>query len=369
MTLNIQFHSTLLLLHVLHVFASLSEYNNGFNLGVASRPMLRFVQPVQDSVVLSGQVTVNLVVHPPAFNLTELGVFFCIELIYRHGHERSCYLDTPLPWTAKIDGLQAGRMQILATLEQNTSSFDKNNIRIEQLETITISKTSVSFQIGTRSLSPTMQITYPRPQEHLSLGKVDIAMRVGNLPKPIRGGSGYFCATFIQHVGDQTKERSTSKCVATIEKETVLSTDFSNGVHGVSAQLYDENGKMMSNNAAQTSTIFRVTKIDSNHQRGPKHWPKPNGDYSETPSVAARTIHIALMSVRSYNRYHEALVMIKSLLFHRQTSIRIHLHIIVDDPGQIFVRFLLVLYIRFLHFLEVYFFVEANKCIALGKEI
>jgi len=298
--------------------------------------MLRFVQPVQDSVVLSGQVTVNLVVHPPAFNLTELGVFFCIELIYRHGHERSCYLDTPLPWTAKIDGLQAGRMQILATLEQNTSSFDKNNIRIEQLETITISKTSVSFQIGTRSLSPTMQITYPRPQEHLSLGKVDIAMRVGNLPKPIRGGSGYFCATFIQHVGDQTKERSTSKCVATKEKETVLSTDFSNGVHGVSAQLYDENGKMMSNNAAQTSTIFRVTKIDSNHQRGPKHWPKPNGDYSETPSVAARTIHIALMSVRSYNRYHEALVMIKSLLFHRQTSIRIHLHIIVDDPGQIF---------------------------------
>ena len=104
MTLNIQFHSTLLLLHILHVFASLSEYNNGFNLGVASRPMLRFVQPVQDSVVLSGQVTVNLVVHPPAFNLTELGVFFCIELIYRHGHERSCYLDTPLPWTAKIDG-------------------------------------------------------------------------------------------------------------------------------------------------------------------------------------------------------------------------------------------------------------------------
>ena len=79
MTLNIQFHSTLLLLHVLHVFASLSEYNNGFNLGVASRPMLRFVQPVQDSVVLSGQVTVNLVVHPPAFNLTELGVVFCIE--------------------------------------------------------------------------------------------------------------------------------------------------------------------------------------------------------------------------------------------------------------------------------------------------
>ena len=36
-------------------------------------------------------------------------------------------------------------------------------------------------------------------------------------------------------------------------------------------------------------------------------------------NVPPPIIHVAIMSVRSYNRYHETIVMIKSLLFHRKT--------------------------------------------------
>jgi hypothetical protein len=342
------------------VLSSATEvYHDSFALGFSTRPMIRFVQPVQDTLVLSGKLTVQVVVSPPDLQMKEMNLFFCIELIYRHGHERRCYLDETLPWTASIDGLQAGKMQILATLEHNTSSIDPNEDS-EQINSITIAKTQVGFEVAETSLSPTMQITYPRPKEHLSTKDVDVAMRIGNfLPnkettkKNVDGTgrdneAGYFCVTFVQDIGDPKKERKHNKCIVPDTQEVVMSTSFHNGVHAVSARLYSKNGKPMKNQASATSTIFRVSSLSPEEQNsiGPIHWPNTNGDYSvidekiridlgeNTPPPSI--IHIAIMSVRSYNRYHESIVMIKSLLFHRKTTKIIHLHLIVDQPGQKF---------------------------------
>ena len=55
------------------------------------------------------------------------------------------------------------------------------------------------------------------------------------------------------------------------------------------------------------------------------------GDMAKLP-----TVHIAVLSAISYNRYNEALVMIKSILFHRKRANLIHFHLIVDPSGRIF---------------------------------
>jgi len=314
---------SLFLVSFLSTTTATEVYHDSFALGFSTRPMIRFVQPVQDSLVLSGKLTVQVVVSPPDLQMNEMDLFFCIELIYRHGHERRCYLDVPLPWTATIDGLQAGRMQILATLEHNTTVIDPTDDN-EQIDSITIAKTQVGFDVAETSLSPTMQITYPRPKEHLSTKDVDVAMRIGNfLPSKKNidddqgNEAGYFCVTFVQDIGDPKKERKHNKCIVPDTTEVVMSALFHNGVHAVSARLYSKNGKPMKNQASATSTIFRVSALSTEEQKkvGPMHWPNSNGDYSiidgnqsnnalkQTPPI----IHLAIMSVRSYNRYHETM--------------------------------------------------------------
>ena len=255
---------SLFLVSFLSTTTATEVYHDSFALGFSTRPMIRFVQPVQDSLVLSGKLTVQVVVSPPDLQMNEMDLFFCIELIYRHGHERRCYLDVPLPWTATIDGLQAGRMQILATLEHNTTVIDPTEDN-EQIGSITIAKTQVGFDVAETSLSPTMQITYPRPKEHLSTKDVDVAMRIGNfLPSKKNidddqwNEAGYFCVTFVQDIGDPKKERKHNKCIVPDTTEVVMSALFHNGVHAVSARLYSKNGKPM-NNKHQRHQLYFVS--------------------------------------------------------------------------------------------------------------
>ena len=310
------------------------EYRGSFTLGLNTRPMLRFVQPVQDALIQSGKLTLQLVLTPPDLSLSAMHLFFCIELIYRHGHERRCYVNVKLPWTATIDGLQEGKTQILATLEQNTSAIDPHEPP-EFIESITVAKTTVGFSVEDASETSTMQITCPRPKEHLSTPSVDVAMRISNFKlnaeeaaEKNEEDAGYFCITFVQDVGHPHKEKKINRCVVPESPEVVMTKSFPNGMHAVSARLYSNKGVPMKNQAAATSTIFRVSSLSADEQNktGPLHWPDVNNDYTlidleifQQENVPPPIIHVAIMSVRSYNRYHETIVMIKSLLFHRKT--------------------------------------------------
>ena len=132
----------------------------------------------------------------------------------------------PLPWTAKIDGLQQGRMQILATLEHNSTEEIFPGGMLEERDTVILAKTQVGFDVAMGEAPPSMQITYPRPEEHLSTESVDVAMRIGNF-KPGAGPAGYFCATFVENIGDPSKERTHNKCIVPDRGEIVLSTSAS----------------------------------------------------------------------------------------------------------------------------------------------
>ena len=354
---------------------------------------LRFAKPKQGSLVLTSSVTVHLVADPPDFDMLAHDIFFCIELLYRHGTERRCIENTALPWVANIDGLQEGTVQIVGTLERNATTISGGTVEtaalpeamgteiaadmrisewdgIEQ-ETHVLAQTRVSFDVVVREKpAQTMQISFPRPNEHLSTGSVDVAMRVGGLifassasssspsievagddndntgrGKDDGDTSSYFCTSFVENLNHPTLEKTHNRCIVPEHNEIVLSTKFSTGLHGISARLYGSDGFPLGGPASSTSTVFRITETAAGYRPGASHWPNPSGDYHaedeairvlSAPAASLPIIHLAVTSYRSFNRYKEALLMVKSMLLHRTSSNIVHLHLIVDKAGQQF---------------------------------
>jgi lipopolysaccharide biosynthesis glycosyltransferase len=334
---------------------------------------IRFAQPKQGSLVLTSSVTVQLVADPPDFDMLAHGVFFCLDLLYRHGTERRCIHNTALPWMANIDGLQQGTVQIIATLERNATTIGHaetaalpeamgSHVAADpwdsaELETHVLAQTRVSFDVVMReNPEQTMQISFPRPNEHLSTGSVDVAMRVGgfrpassatDLEDDGSGGdaSSYFCTSFVENLNHPTLEKTHNRCIVPEHNEIVLSTKFSTGLHGISARLYGSDGVPLGGPASSTSTVFRITETATGYRPGAPHWPNPLGDYQAeddaisalaAPASPLPVIHLAVTSYRSFNRYKEALLMFKSMLLHRGSSNIVHLHLIVDTAGQQF---------------------------------
>ena len=340
---------------------------------------LRFAKPKQGSLVLTSSVTVHLIADPPDFDMLAHSVFFCIELLYRHGAERRCMQNTALPWVANIDGLQQGTVQIIGTLERNATMISGGPAEVATLpeaigshvmtnpsggdwdntdqDTHVLAKTRVSFNVVMREKSPqTMQISFPRPNEHLSTGSVDVAMRVGGF-RPASSASSrssntagrgetndagnndvtsYFCTSFVENLNHPTLEKTHNRCIVPEHNEIVLSTKFSTGLHGISARLYGSDGFPLGGAASSTSTVFRITETSTGYRPGASHWPNPSGEYHAeddliralaAPAPPIPVIHLAVTSYRSFNRYKEALLMFKSMLLHRTSSNIIHIHL------------------------------------------
>ena len=328
---------------------------------------LQFLKPKQNSLVLTSSVTVHLVTDPPNFNIRAYGVFFCLELLFRHGSERRCQYGASLPWVATIDGLQQGKVGITATLERNNTIVDVsemeslalgssmgrqvaglNDIDEVERETEIIARSRVSFEVLMEETEApeTMHISFPRPNEHLSTGSVDVAMRVGGL-KSSPGGeiSSYFCTSFVENLNHPTLEKTHNRCIVPENSEIVLSTRFSSGLHGISARLYGSDGIPLSGSASSTSTVFRITEAALGYEAKASHWPNSDGNYkAEDDAIVARAapnpplpvIHVVVTSYRSFNRYRECLIMIKSMILHKASPNILHIHLVVDAAGQQF---------------------------------
>eukprot|EP00943_MAST-04B_sp_MAST-4B-sp1_P008167 g8167.t1 len=270
--------------------------------GGVEMPQIYFTSPNEGEILKSSDVTVGLAIEPEQANLKERNILMCLELLFRH--------DTR-------------SMNIVVDVKP--------------------------AKVG---------ITFPRREEHLSIQYVGIAVRLYGFEKD----DGIVCMTISKdiHLNDQGMVtrvgESTDQCLKPTRNEIVISTDFPEGLNGVSAQLYSLDGKPLGKRGTMTQTWFRVTPSTSLPR--PKmglltYWDScmeedPKTGAPLTPEIAGNflpeidntdqypVVHIGVLSARSYDRYDEAMVMIKSILFNRKRPNVLHFHLIVDPAGRIF---------------------------------
>lgn len=322
------------------VDAAADSVATGAFLTDAVRPAIVIAAPAPGAIITTSDVLLELRLEPEDFDMKRHNLKFCVELLYLHGRNRQCY-DHDLPWTARVEGLAPARVSAVATLESNTTRFNARGVPLPDV----IATSQVSFRIAdTAVVPPKMDITYPHPQEHLSTSQIDVAMRLSNF----KADDGYFCATFFSHLGSD-RESSFDECVVPNRDEIVVSVNFENGYHGVSARLYDTAGTPIEDPNAVTATHFRVSapstgaddsladagSLDLDMRVGSAAASKPDG-VNRGAAGDLDTVHLSIMSVRSYDRYEEAFVMIKSILFNRRRPNPLHFHLIVDGPGRAF---------------------------------
>jgi hypothetical protein len=316
--------------------------------GGVEMPQIYFTSPNEGEVVKSSDVLVGLAIEPEQANLKERNILMCLELLFRHGKQRSCFSDIT---DVEMSGLEGGQLLAIATLELNATLDGRVQGQI-------ISKDTRSMNIVVDIKPAKVGITFPRTEEHLSIQYVGIAVRLDGFEKD----DGIVCMTISKdiHLNDQGMVtrvgESTDQCLKPTRNEIVISTDFPEGLNGVSAQLYSLDGKPLGKRGTMTQTWFRVTPStslprpkmglltywDSCMEEDPKTGVPlaleiPGNFLPEIDNTDQfPVVHIGVLSARSYDRYDEAMVMIKSILFNRKRPNILHFHLIVDPAGRIY---------------------------------
>ncbi len=316
--------------------------------GGVEMPQIFFTSPNEGEILKSSDVLVGLAIEPENTNLMERNIVMCLELLFRHGKQRSCFNDIT---DVEMSGLEGGQLLAIATLELNATLDGRVQGQI-------ISKDTRSINVIVDVKPAKVGITFPRTEEHLSVQYVGVAVRLDGFEKD----DGIVCMTISKdiHVNEQGMVthvgESTDQCLKPMRKEIVVSTNFPEGLNGVSAQLYSMDGTPLGKRGTMTQTWFRVTPSSSLPR--PKmglitYWDSCMEEDPTTgipintnipgkflPALDATdeypVVHIGVLSARSYDRYDEAMVMIKSILFNRKRPNILHFHLIVDPAGRIF---------------------------------
>ena len=311
-------------------------------------PQIFFTSPQEGEVLRSSDVLVGLAIEPANANLRERNIVMCLELLFRHGKSRSCFNDLT---DVEMSGVESGQLLAIATLELNATVDGRTPGEI-------ISKDTRSISVLVDVKPAKIGITFPRTEEHLSIQYVGVAVRLDGFEKD----DGIVCMTITKDIevneqGEITRVgESADQCLQPMRKEIVVSTNFPEGLNGVSAQLYSMDGKPLGKRGTKSQTWFRVTSstslprpkmglitywdscMEEDPETGMLLKPTEPGQFLAMVdnTIAFPTVHIGVLSARSYDRYNEALVMMKSILFNRKRPNILHFHLIVDAAGRIF---------------------------------
>jgi hypothetical protein len=142
------------------------------------------------------------------------------------------------------------------------------------------------------------------------------------------------------------ERQSFVKCRAANATSWALPRNLPGGSHTVSLQLYRD-GLPLTGPNSRVDVEFKIVIPEPPQTLSPS-MEKNSGVASVHKNVVAlpinhtkNSIHIFLMSSRSYDRYQEAIIMLKSLLFHHDPSFvrgalpAIHFHIVTDAAGKV----------------------------------
>ena len=343
-------------------------------------PSVRVVSPAQGAVLRNSTVFIEMAVGE-GFRLGVDGVV-CLSVIWDKGKARECF-DSLEALPLRLDGLESDVYALLASIEARPPGGSS--------EPRVLATAHSTFEVRAEREPPKIFVPFPRDGEKLSYAgagrpggvtRVEASLVALNFAHE----RGWICAAFDSEpqaqVGAWRAEAAAAaagelghgaaggipahplNCVP--PNTTVVGGDLPVGRHVFVAELVDRSFRPLL--TAQTAERVKLTR----HQAvftilPPPRLPAaraPGGAEVASAAVDARagmgaavhaigsangatqppaidasggTVHIAVMSCRSHDRYLEALVMIKSLLLHLRAR-RLHLHLIVDAGGASFFR-------------------------------
>ena len=150
-----------------------------------------------------------------------------------------------------MSGVESGQLLAIATLELNATVDGRTPGEI-------ISKDTRSISVLVDVKPAKIGITFPRTEEHLSIQYVGVAVRLDGFEKD----DGIVCMTITKNIevneqGEITRVgESADQCLQPMRKEIVVSTNFPEGLNGVSAQLYSMDGKPLGKRGTKSQRGF-----------------------------------------------------------------------------------------------------------------
>ena len=331
--------------------------------------ILRILSPQHESIHHTGSVTLILDIN----KILPSGSLVCIDVSWDKGRKSICRSSTETSWTMR--GLEDGNYLVVAQLRDSDSIYstvlaeDRANFDIV-IPTIELSpRIFISFPTGNGRVfsDAAAEISFYTTNFGLTMGTICLT---ANLLQPEK--QNISPANFLhESQTQQWRELIHQECVSPQVHSWPIGTfkSLSPGHYEIIIRLHGVDGQPLSLETSpfatastsffvaappQRSIIPHITRLNTSsidHLEAGANFLTFDGsretlrqEISPTYTIDRR-IHVAIISARVRDRYEEALVMIKSMLFNWRpptitnklnVPIGLVLHMIVDERGAAF---------------------------------
>ena len=312
-----------LLLQYLHF-----GHSDGLNL-------VTFVQPSSDdSLYSSGTVPLQFNINDSRYELGPANVL-CVDVIWAQGEQSFCK-DRLDGWVLK--GLDSGKYMIRASLhsinENKNVIIDEKGF-VDPASVAIVDSVTRHFTVKLDEVIPKVHVTWPRGGERVVLDKENDKLEVSYRATDFNDGNVCLTTTAMSDAQFACAKAGESRAVVQVGP----------GKNEVTALLVHNNGQVLEGEFAISKSafdvVFSTTKGSSiKEDLGKKDSASFGFDGGDKwcNKNQNETMNVVVISARTVDRYEEALVMIKSMLFHwgRRESNYLYLqfHFVVDNGGR-----------------------------------
>ena len=303
---------------------------------MAASPPLTFTSPLPAAHFTTPNVPLSFSLDP-TFSLGPTTIL-CVDVIWDLGEQSFCK-DQLEDWVLR--GLDTGSYAVRAELHDldrtlpGATEVDANgHFPKEAIKVVAKIMTHFTIDLPSTSLTPKLQITWPKDNEVVALD--------GTLASPVVEMSFVVMNAFDGEVCvSPLSQPETQPICAPGNSRRVTVPAHPAGSNSFEAYLVANNAKLTSEFTSTQVTFTTVSPTLTPATRVPNRVPVSlHPILSCLPFPPDLTMNSAVISARTVDRYLEALTMLKSMLMNfgrsRSKYKYLHLHLVVDVGGRSF---------------------------------